>query len=63
MNLAKQIPVGNMKIPYFMINPSPEDVIVWRQFAVLVDFNHIDRYFKRQEEIIYEVSEEMFCYP
>lgn len=64
MNLAKRIPTPNLRIPIWLLKPmEPQDKIAWRQFGVLVDFNHIDRYFKRLEEIVYEVSEEMFYYP
>ncbi len=53
-----------MRIPKWMLEQwEPQDKISWLTFAIPVDFNHIDYYFKRREEIIYEVSEEMFYYP
>ena len=55
--------LAHVMIPDWLINPTPDERIVARQFGVLVDFNDIERYFRRMDEIVYEVSEEMFCYP
>jgi len=63
MNLAKRIPTPNMVISNWLINPTPDFMIALKRFMIVVDFNHIDRYFKRYEEIAYEVSEDMFYYP
>ncbi len=64
MNLAKNIPTANLLIPKWLLEDwEPQDVISWRRWAIPVDFNRLDIYFKRYEEIPYEVSEEMFYYP
>jgi len=53
----------NLLIPEWIINPTPDDKIATRQFCTLCDFNDIPAYFRRMDEIVYEVSEEMFYYP
>ncbi len=64
LNLARQIPTPNLLIPKWLTEVwEPQDVISWRQLGIVVDLNNIDYYFKRCEEIVYEVSEEMFYYP
>ena len=63
MNLAKRIPRLNTIIDSWMINATPDTMIILRQFNLVVDFNDIEAYFRRREEIVYEVSEEMFYYP
>jgi len=63
MNLAERIPTPNMIIDDWLINSTPDFMITLRRFMIVVDFDHIEQYFKRYEEIGYEVSEAMFYYP
>ena len=65
-NLAKRIPtIKNMLIPDWLINPTPNEKVDLLRFCIVVDFNHLDYYFKRYEEIPYEVMEQdgMVYYP
>lgn len=55
--------LNNIMIPDILINPMPQDKIAMRQFGVLMDFNHPERYWQRLDEIVYEVSEEMAILP
>ncbi len=54
-----------LRIPDWLINMEPQDKIAWLRFAIPVDFNHLDYYFRRYEEIPYEVMEQdgMVYYP
>jgi len=55
--------LDNIMIPDILINPMPQDRIIMRQFGVLMDFNHPERYWQRLAEIGFEVSEEMAILP
>ena len=55
--------LAQLRIPDWLINMEPQDKISWLQFGIMVDFNDIDYYWKRCDEIVYQVSEEMFYYP
>jgi len=55
--------MDHLLIPERLYNPRPDEMITIRQFCLLVDFNDIPAYFKRCDEIVYEVSEELFYYP
>ncbi len=59
----EHIPLPKLLIPEWMINPTPDAKIALRQFCTLTDWNNIPAYFRRMDEIVYEVSEEMFYYP
>lgn len=54
-----------MLIPDWLINPTPNEKVDLLRFCIVVDFNHLDYYFKRYEEIPYEVMEQdgMVYYP
>jgi len=60
---AERIPIPNLLIPEWIYNPRPDEKIAVRQFVTLCDYNDIPAYFRRLEEIVYEVSEELFYYP
>ena len=55
--------LDNIMITDILINPMPQDRIIMRQFGVLMDFNHPERYWQRLAEIEFEVSEEMAILP
>lgn len=63
INLASRIPIANLLIPRWLINPSPQTKIATRQFCVLLDVNNPERYRRRLDEIVYDVSETMAVLP